>query len=170
MSFDRPTKALLSLTCLLTTFGCVTVGLPEQDVRRAQGVRLVEPKPPFEPMRVESADRSWLNRTTGSSISYHSDCRDAEMGSSLESARSELLAGLTLTEPAVSEPRQVQGRDALWTEAKGRLDGVPTAFSALLFRRNGCLYTLTWIRSHDLARAEQDRAAFDGFVTGFRAP
>ena len=60
------------------------------------------------------------------------------------------------------------GREALETEVEGKLDGVMTRIRALVFKKNGCTYTISHI---GVPRTfEEDRGRFTEFLGNFQAP
>lgn len=72
---------------------------------------------------------------------------------------------LHFTEREVVEQRTValDGRDALRTEMRTRLDGVPKHFTVYVLKKDGCVYDFLHITS----RGAAGQADFDRFVAGF---
>ena len=58
--------------------------------------------------------------------------------------------------------------DALDTEAEARVEGVPTKIRTLVFKKNGCLYTLSLIGISK--NFDKGIEPFETFVKGFQAP
>jgi hypothetical protein len=60
------------------------------------------------------------------------------------------------------------GREALSNEVEGLVDGVRTRIHAVVFKKNNCLYTLSYI---GVAPAyPKDHPHFDEFLRSFKAP
>ncbi len=74
---------------------------------------------------------------------------------------------LQFTEREVEEERLVpfDGREALYTVLRAKLDGVPKRFGALVMKKDGCVYDFVLVSEPgSFARA---RADFDRFTAGF---
>ncbi len=76
---------------------------------------------------------------------------------------------LQFTEREVDEERLLpfDGREALYTTLRAKLDGVPKRFAALVLKKNGCVYDFVLVS--EPASFGRARADFDRFVMGFRA-
>jgi hypothetical protein len=83
----------------------------------------------------------------------------------LEALRRHLF--LQFTEREVDEERLLSfdGREALYTTLRAKLDGVPKRFAALVLKKDGCVYDFVLVSDPgSFARA---RADFDRFAMGF---
>lgn len=159
---------LCSAICtLLLLPGCVSVNIGPKGPVKSEGVAFVAPVSPFEVLKDAKADGAWKNARTGSSIGYLSSCGDAS-DTSLEGAMNEMFSGLQNLKTVSSEPTRFNGREALVSEVEGTAEGVRTRVRAIVFKKNGCLYTLSLVGL--VNGFEQDRSIFDGFAKGFRAP
>lgn len=147
--------------------GCVSINLGAQKPERSSDVQLDKPSAPFEELNNKRADGAWLNRENGNSISYHSSCNDPS-DPSLEVITQELFADLKNLQTLSSETTSFDGREALRTEVEGELEGIPTQVHSLVFKKNGCIYTLSYA---GLKKSfPSDFASFEQFLKGFRAP
>jgi hypothetical protein len=79
-----------------------------------------------------------------------------------------LLGGLASVKRESDETVTVQGREGKRVLAAGKVDGVPTHIDLLVFKRNQCIYILSYVGVSKAFPA--DRAAFNKFIEGFRAP
>jgi hypothetical protein len=62
----------------------------------------------------------------------------------------------------------MQEREGRRVHAAGKVDGVPTEIDLLAFKRNHCIYILSYV---GVKKAfTEDRSAFTKFIEGFRAP
>jgi hypothetical protein len=57
------------------------------------------------------------------------------------------------------------GREAMHTVMRAKLDGVPKVFDAYVLKKDGCVYDLVGIWA--LGKFEPHRAAFESFASGF---
>jgi hypothetical protein len=157
----------LLLTTLGMSAGCVSVNIPSNKPERSK-VSLNPPVSPFQKSSMEgSADGVWRNPRTGNNISYLTQCGD-KADPDLESIRSELALGLSDYRVISSSRFDYNSREALRSTIAGKVDGIDTKMDVVVFKKNGCIYTLTLV---GLApRLQEDVGAFDKFISGFQAP
>jgi hypothetical protein len=74
---------------------------------------------------------------------------------------------ISFTEREILEQTIVpmDGREAMHTVMRAKLDGVPKMFDAYVLKKDGCVYDLVGIWAVD--KFETHRAAFESFATGF---
>lgn len=74
---------------------------------------------------------------------------------------------LQFTEREVEDQRRVpfDGREALYSVQRAKLDGVPKRFAALVLKKDACVYDFVLVS--EPATFPRARADFDRFVTGF---
>lgn len=161
------TISMFSIAIFFIT-GCVTVNLGGgSEGKRAEGVALREPSNPFSKEKRGDVDGAWKNPSNGNVISYLSDCRDPS-DPTLETIVQGVVAGLSELKYESNERRLFQSREALRVVASGKVDGVPSKTELLVFKRNQCIYILSYV---GVQRAfEANRSDFEKFVEGFRAP
>jgi hypothetical protein len=148
--------------------GCVSVRLMPSDYnKRATGVQFVQPPAPFQPESREDVDGAWKNQSNGNLISFLSDCQDPS-DPTLESVVQGALVGLNDLKIDSNFSTSVQGRDARRVQASGRVDGVPSSIDLLAFKRNRCIFILTYVGVKSSFKENHDQ--FDRFIAGFRAP
>jgi len=163
----RITTLFFTLAAALSATSCVTVKLANEAGKKASGVELSEPKRPFDKDSREDVDAAWKNSKNGNVISYISDCGDPT-DPSLDQIVAGVLAGLADLKLLQESAPTVQGREAKRVHASGKVDGVPTEIELLSFKRNHCIYILSYVGVKK--SFGEDRGAFDSFVGGFRAP
>ncbi len=148
--------------------GCVTVKMASDGLgKKAEGVVFTEPKRPFTREDRKEVDAAWKNSANGNVISFISDCADPT-DPSLEQIVGGILSGLSDLKVNSQESPTVQGREGHRVYASGKVDGVPSEIDLLAFKRNHCIYILTYV---GVQRSfSDDRAAFTKFIEGFRAP
>lgn len=161
------TTWIFSLSVLLCS-GCVTVNLGQGGKgKRAEGVEIREPASPFEADKRDDVDAAWKNPKNGNVISYLSDCKDPS-DPPLDNIVQGVISGLTELQIDSKESTMHQGREARRVAATGKVDGVLSAIDLMVFKRNTCIYILTYVGVKK--SFPENRAEFGRFVEGFRAP
>jgi hypothetical protein len=161
------TKTVLIFTTLLLGTGCVTVKLGGQESQRADGVTFRDPPSPFVRDNRIEVDAAFKNPRNGNVISYLSDCKDPT-DPPLDSIVTGVLAGLTEMKTESKEPLQILGREGRRVVAHGKVDGVLSGIELLVFKRNQCVYILSYVGVKDAF--SENRADFNRFIEGFRVP
>lgn len=74
---------------------------------------------------------------------------------------------ISFTEREILEQTIVpmDGREAMHTVMRAKLDGVPKVFDAYVLKKDGCVYDLVGIWA--VGKFEAHRAAFESFASGF---
>jgi hypothetical protein len=74
---------------------------------------------------------------------------------------------MTFTEREIIEQKVIpmDGREAMHTIVRAKLDGVPKMFDAYVLKKDGCVYDLVGIWAPE--KFETHRAAFESFASGF---
>ena len=159
--------ALLTLLAVCATPACVSVNIGAKAPGKSKGVTYVAPTAPFESLSDTSADSAWQNKRNGNSISFYSSCNDPS-DPPLEAVSKDLFNDMTELKVIRQESTPFNGRESLNMEVEGKIDGVDTRIRSLVFKKNDCIYTLSFI---GLPKSfEQDRARFESFVRSFQAP
>lgn len=163
-------QQILRIFLLGPTFAlasCVTVNLGGGKITTADGVSYSKPTSPFQEIKLKDADHAWQNRDNGNTISYLSTCNDPA-DPTLESARGEYLGGLTNLKIVDEKETEFNGRGALTTTAEGNVDGVRTRLQLVIFKKNNCLYTLSYVAV--AKQFNQGAEQFQNFTESFKAP
>lgn len=161
------TSSFLGLLSCLLYGGCVSVQLPGGKVTPAKDVQLSEPSSPFDKIKASNADRAWLSSKTGNTISYLSEC-GGPGDMSLQAIETESLSAMNKLQIIASETLIYNGREARQSISKGEIDGVPVQMALLIFKKNGCTYTMTYGGLQKQFPAEL--ADFEKFKVDFKAP
>lgn len=157
----------LAFAFALASAGCVSVNIGGSTAQKSSGVTVSEPAAPFARMTSKQADSAWQSRTTGNTISYLSTCNDAA-DPTLETAFNELTSSLESPRTLRSETKTFNGREALSAEVAGLVDGVKTRVAVMIFKRNRCLYSLSFVGVEK--NFDSERGRFQSFLDGFKAP
>jgi len=145
---------------------CVSVNLPSSSGSPAKDVKFDAPASPFEDMKVKTADKAWISKNTGNTISFLSDCNSSS-DPTLQQLQSESLAVLDNLKVLDSKDSDFNGRESNSTFAQGEVDGVPVKTEILVFKKNGCNFTLSY--GGVLSRFEAEKKFFDKFKESFKA-
>ena len=158
----------LSFAVLCFLAGCVSVNLGGGSAgKRADGVHVVDPKAPFSKETRADLDGAWINGKNGNTISYLTDCQD-NSDPSLDTIVQGAMMGLSDLKIDSSLSPMFQEREARRVVAVGKVDGVPSKIDLMAFKRNHCIYILSYVGVQKAF--EQDHPQFDQFIHGFRAP
>ncbi len=163
----REILLLLAISTPAIFSACVSVTLGKDKNKRADDIHYKAPSTPFKEMEVKGADEAWQNKSNGNTISFLSTCNDAA-DPSLEAVQGDLLSALDDLHVLSSERQTFNSRLALATEAEGFVDGVRTRLATLVFKKNNCIYALSYV-GVDKTFAD-DRSRFHEFVKTFEAP
>lgn len=165
------TRTILFYVSILffSTTACVSVKLStaEGSTKRAVGVQYAAPASPFAKNENPDVDASWQNAKNGNVISFLSDCKDPS-DPPLDNIVAGVVAGVSDLKFDSRDEVDVQGREGRRVVATGRVDGVPSAIEMLVFKRNYCIYILTYAGVKSTFAA--NRSEFAKFTQGFRAP
>lgn len=164
---NATSKILILLFASFLT-GCLTVKLGKDGAgKRAEGVKFNEPAAPFQKDAKEDVDGAWQNPKNGNVISFLSDCGD-KSDPPLDHIVQGTLSGLNDLKIESEESPMYQGRGARRVLASGKVDGVPSQIDLMVFKRNTCIYILSYVGVQK--SFPENRQAFQGFLDGFTAP
>lgn len=159
-------RALLTIFVLFFC-ACVSINLPSSSAERANKVQFQDPAEPFIQNKTKSADKAWKNIKNGNSISYFSVCNE-NSDPALESVLNEFLSSLDTHSITKKENVTFNDREALRAEAEGLLDGVKTRLQFLIFKKNNCTYSISFVGVNK--NFDEDKGRFENFLNSFRAP
>ena len=146
---------------------CVSVSLPGQEISPAKNVEFKSPETPFEEINLKSADRTWISKITGNTVSFLSDCQK-NSDPTLEQMLSDSTSVIDHLKIIESQEGIFNNRSSLESIVEGSVDGVPVKMKVLVFKKNSCNYTLTYAGLKIKFTSEFN--TFENFQTSFRAP
>jgi hypothetical protein len=152
---------------MVVSTGCVSVSLGPPHPTHSSGVRFTAPPKPFEKSSAENVDEIWRDPKNGNAISYLSECNDPA-DPTLHAIEQGVLSGLYPYTYISQEDTTYEGRAARRALVKGVVDGVPSLVDLLIFKRNNCLYILSYVGLEQ--HHHQQQKAFEDFIAGFHAP
>lgn len=156
---------LLFLGSLFT--GCISLQLPGSKNQRAKNVQTLDPVKPFKKIKADNADQTWISSNTGNTISFLSECGNAN-DTSLQIIESESLGAISNLSRNKTQELNYNGRQAQQTEATGEVDGVKVKIVLLVFKKNGCSYLISYGGVEK--DFDQELSHFETFKENFKAP
>jgi hypothetical protein len=157
---------LLALALLLPLTACVSVNLGPSGHEKAKDYKFEKPAKPFGEIETENADLAWQSSKTGNTIALISECSKADP--TLESIRDEILSAITDVKTLQSTELNYNRRKALRTIAQGNVDGVGIQIETLVFKKNECQFSLSYVGRDTLFTNEKQ--SFDRFTESFVVP
>jgi hypothetical protein len=156
------------LFIFLTHFllGCVSVNVGPKQPKKSENVSFIAPASPYKEIRADNADKIWQSSKTGNTISYLSEC-NMTVDPTLQVIETEFLSALNSLVINKSEQRSFNEREAKVTNAFGKVDGVDVAISILVFKKNNCNYTISYVGKK--TGFEPELSIFENFLKNFRA-
>jgi hypothetical protein len=119
----------------------------------------------WQRLEVEAARLAYRDPATDTILSVNARCgRDAD-DVPLAALTQHLFIQFTEREIVDQRRLDLDGREALRTELKAKLDGVPRRFRVVVLKKNGCVYDLSEIAT--VRATAQSAAVFDAVVAGF---
>jgi hypothetical protein len=164
---NRPIFFILIMIPLSSACVSVKLSTSNNGAKRAEGVQYREPAKPFAKNENPDVDASWQNSKNGNVISFLSDCKDPS-DPPLDNIVAGVVAGVSDLKIESREEVEVQSREGRRVLATGNVDGVPSAIDLLVFKRNYCIYILTYAGVKNSFPANRDD--FTKFVQGFKSP
>ncbi|WP_413575972.1 hypothetical protein ACLVWU_16430 [Bdellovibrio sp. HCB290] len=146
---------------------CVSVELPSGKTKPAKDVEFSEPGSPYSSFKSKNADRAWQSSKTGNTISFLSEC-GSNADPSLQTLETESLSAINKLEILKTETKTFNGRESRQTISAGTIDGVPVALALVVFKKNGCNYTLSYGGVEKQFNSELP--VFEKFKADFKAP
>lgn len=166
----------MKLCILKTTFlvftttlvvSCVSIDLSENNVKKAQGMNFRPPESPFVKIESTDIDVGWRNDGNGNTITVVSDCENP-YDPSLQSIEDGVVSGLQELKKVETKKSMYNGRASRQSVFTGTVDGIPTQVNLMIFKKNNCIYVLSYLAV--VQHYDQDKARFQQFLRGFEAP
>ncbi|MEO0335965.1 MAG: hypothetical protein AAF202_06215 [Pseudomonadota bacterium] len=157
----------LALLGFLIGSGCVSVNLAKEEVKKAENLLYKSPGGKFNEFDSELVDKGWRHSGNGNAISFVSDCEN-QFDPPLKNIESGVIGSINAKENLYSKNEKYNERAALHSLYKGEVDGIPTKVELMTFKRNGCIYVLTYVAVEETYDKNQED--FAKFLKGFKAP
>lgn len=118
-------------------------------------------------VEVSGSDLAFHSRNVGGVIAVNGDC-DRDNDPPLRQLLMQLLIGFTEREFLTEELMSLDGREAMHSIVRAKIDGVPMMLDLYVLKKDECLYDFSYVAPpRDFLQA---RAEFEAFVRGFAAP
>ncbi len=128
--------------------------------------RIGEPPAPWRRLSLRDNDIAWTLPGDGHSIAVNSTCQDYE-DPPLPVLTRHLLVGFTDQQLLGQQTATLDGREALRSRYRAKLDGVPIELLVVVLKKNGCVYDFTYVSP--LGRFEERAADFERLIQQFKS-
>jgi hypothetical protein len=126
------------------------------------------PVPPgWSRIQLEGADLAYRDPAAAGSAMVDFRCKEADIDAPLTVLTQQLIMGTTERDVVSEETIPFDGREALHTVMRAKLDGVPLQYDIFVMKKDECVYDLVYLAPPD--RYEQGAAAFERFARGLHA-
>lgn len=105
--------------------------------------RFGEPGPDWRRVSLGDVNVAWVRDSSGHTLSASSMCQDYQ-DVPLTALRRQQLVGFTQTERVEEHEEMVDGRGALFSRWRARLDGVPVELGLWTLKKDGCVYDFVY--------------------------
>lgn len=157
----------LFLLFSFTILSCVSVQFTPQKTEKSKEVKFSPPPAPFQKISDNFADSTWKNSHNNNTISYLSECNSSS-DPNMKILMHEALSGIERIEIQKQDYLEFDQREAFETHAIGYVDGVKTEIKLLIYKKNNCIYTLSFIGlPQHFLKNEND---YQKFLKSFGAP
>jgi hypothetical protein len=128
--------------------------------------RFGDPGPDWRRVSLGDVDVAWVRDSSGHTLSVSSMCRDYQEAS-LTALRRQQLVGFTQAERLEEREEMVNGRGALFSRWRAKLDGVAVELGLWTLKKDGCVYDFTYTSPPGAYDAEAPALArvVQGFAT-----
>jgi hypothetical protein len=121
----------------------------------------------WRPIQVDAADAAYRDEARQGSVLFNVRCGARDSDAPLSVLTEHLIMGTTEREFDSQDTIPFDGREALHTLMRAKLDGVPMQYDIYVMKKNGCVYDLVYVAPPD--RFSQGAPAFEAFARGLHA-
>jgi len=148
--------------------GCGHAQTFDEGIFRKDGVAVrVGPVPPgWRRIGVDGADLAFRDDERSGSALFDMRCGKHDDDAPLSVLTSHLIMGTTEREFDAQDTVPFDGREALHTLLRAKLDGVPMQYDIYVMKKDGCLYDLVYVAPP--GRFADGAADFERFAAGVR--
>jgi hypothetical protein len=118
-------------------------------------------------VRVEGADVAYRDQGRAGSVLLDVRCGERDDDAPLSVLTSHLIMGTTERQPISEETVPFDGREALHTVMRAKLDGVDLQYDMYVMKKDGCVYDIVYLSPP--SRYQEGAAAFAQFARGLHA-
>lgn len=129
---------------VLSLAACSGVNVQQGQVSKERTrYRFGDPGPDWRRVSLGDVDVAWVRDSSGHTLSVSSMCQDYQEAP-LTALRRQQLVGFTQTERVEEREEMLDGRAALFSRWRARLDGVPVELGLWTLKKDGCIYDFTY--------------------------
>jgi hypothetical protein len=154
---------------LLALAACGHTEALDNGVLRKDGLQVaLGPVPDgWRPLRIAGADLAFRDPAREGSALFDVHCDRRDDDAPLSALTGHLIMGTTEREIELEETVPFDGREALHTRMRAKLDGVPMQYDIYVMKKDGCVYDLVYVAPP--ARFAEGAADFERFALGLHA-
>jgi hypothetical protein len=156
-------RGLFLLGLVVLSSGCRGGLVGDKFTRDGLSYRVVEPSG-WRRAGFDDNDLAWVS-PQGHVIAINATCTGHE-DPQLEVLTNHLVIGFTDREWLSKKKFELDGREAMRSLVRARLDGVPVSLELVVLKKNGCVHDFTYASPPGLEATHQSE--FDALVQGFR--
>jgi hypothetical protein len=151
---------------LLALAGCGHTEALDNGVLRKDGLLVaLGPVPEgWRPLRIAGADLAFRDPAREGSALFDVHCDRRDDDAPLAALTGHLIMGTTERDIELEETVPFDGREALHTRMRAKLDGVPMQYDIYVMKKDGCVYDLVYVAPP--ARFAEGAADFERFALG----
>jgi len=157
-------KFFLFLLVCSQVCSCVSISFPDKETEKSKAASFKAPGSTYLQLTTDAADVAWQNSENGSTISFISSCNE-NSDPSLRVIQKMSTDGIDNMKVLKEEYISYNQRAALRSTIIGKVDGVPIELELIVFKKNNCLYNLTYIST--IKKFMEDLSVFRKFQRGF---
>jgi hypothetical protein len=157
----RRVSALGVLLFLCSCRGGLAAGVYTRD---GISYRVAEPPSAWRPVAFDDNDLAWVG-PAGHVLAINATCTGHE-DPPLDVLTNHLVIGFTDREWLSRQKLTLDGREALRSQVKARLDGVAVSLELVVLKKNGCVHDFTYVSPE--GREGEQRAVFEKLVANFK--
>ena len=132
------------LPTVLLLFACAGVSVKNGEVNKDRTrYHFGDPGPQWRRVALEDVDVTWVRDATAHTLSVDATCRDYG-DVPLQALLRQQLIGFTAAERLDQREEMVDGRAALFTRWRAKLDGVPVELGLWTLKKDSCIYDFTY--------------------------
>lgn len=115
----------------------------------------------------EGGSVGFRDEANDASVLVNARCKVASDDVPLAALTNHLVMGTTARDYVTEETISMDGREALHTVLRAKLDGVPMTYDVYVLKKNGCVYDFVYVAAP--SRFAAGAPAFERWVSGFRS-
>ena len=137
------------------------------DVYRGDGLafRIGDVPPTWKKLEVTNARLAFRDESAESTVLVNARCGQESDDVPLLALTQHLFMMFTERETIEQKIVPMDGREAMQTILRAKLDGVPKMFDAFVLKKDGCVYDFVVVSPP--TKFEPNRQVFESFVSGF---